>query len=139
MTTMRSHLIELPKIHDARGNLTVIEGMQHVPFQIARLYYLYDIEGGATRAGHAHKTLQQFLIAISGSFDVTIDDGERQTKYHMNRSYYGLYVPPMVWRVIDNFSSGAVCLSLASEHYDEEDYYRDYQQFLGGIYGKTNG
>jgi acetyltransferase-like isoleucine patch superfamily enzyme len=123
-------IIELPKISDPRGNLTFIENQRHVPFQIQRVYYLYDVPGGATRAGHAHKTMQQFLIAMSGSFDVIVDDGEEKSSFHLNRSYYGLYIPPMVWREIDNFSSGSVCLALASTLYDEEDYYRDYQEFV---------
>lgn len=122
-------LIDLPKILDARGNLTFIEGERHVPFQIKRIYYLYDVPGGESRAGHGHRTLQQFIIAASGSFDVILDDGERKYRYQLNRSYYGLYVPPMIWREIDNFSSGSVCLVLASDYYDEADYYHDYDAF----------
>ena len=122
--------IDLPKIHDPRGNLTFIEGQHHLPFDIKRVYYLYDVPGGANRAGHAHKTLQQFLVAISGSFDVLLDDGQEKAHYHLNRSYYGLYIFPLTWREIDNFSSGAVCLSLVSEYYDESDYYREYSEFL---------
>ena len=123
-------MIELPRIQDARGNLTFIEGGRHIPFEVKRVYYLYDVPGGATRAGHAHKTLQQFLIAMSGSFDVTVDDGRRKKRFHLNRSYYGLYLPPLIWREIDNFSSGSVCLVLASDFYAEADYYRDYSDFL---------
>ena len=123
-------IIELPRITDPRGNLTFIEGGNHLPFEIRRVYYLYDVPGGATRAGHGHKTLQQLMIAMSGSFDVALDDGRAKKKYHLNRSYYGLYIPPMVWRDIDNFSSGSVCLVLASEFFDESDYYRTYQDFL---------
>jgi hypothetical protein len=126
----------LPKIADARGNLTFIEGSRHVPFAVKRLYYLYDVPGGATRAGHAHKALHQFLIAMSGSFDVSLDDGSSKRKFHLNRSYYGLYIHPMVWRDIDNFSSGSVCLALASEYFDEADYYRDYEQFLIAVRGR---
>lgn len=122
-------LIELTKISDPRGNLTFIEGGRQIPFQIARVYYLYDVPGGAQRAGHAHKTLQQLLIAMSGSFDVLIDDGSERKRFHLNRSYFGLYIPPMMWREIDNFSSGAVCMALASAHFDEADYYRDYDVF----------
>ncbi len=123
------HIVDLPKISDVRGNLTFIEGERHVPFAIKRVYYLYDVPGGAMRAGHAHKTLEQFLIAMSGSFDVILDDGRQRTRIHLNRSYHGLYVPPMVWRELDNFSSGSVCLALASEPFDEGDYYRLYDDF----------
>lgn len=126
-------IIELPKIHDPRGNLTFIETEQHVPFEIKRVYYLYDVPGGATRAGHAHKQLHQLIIAMSGSFDITLDDGNKKQTYHLNRSYFGLYICPMIWRDIDNFSSGSVCMALASEHYDEADYYRDYEAFLNEI------
>lgn len=128
-------VLDFPKIHDARGNLTFIEGTRHVPFEIRRVYYLYDVPGGASRAGHAHRRLQQVIIAISGSFDVTLDDGYKRKTFHLNRSYFGLYVPPLVWREIDNFSSGAVCLVLASEPYDESDYYRDYAEFLRVVRG----
>lgn len=123
-------IIELPRIADPRGNLTAIEAQRDVTFQIKRVYYLYDVPGGATRAGHGHKTLQQLIIAMSGSFDVLLDDGTNQEKYHLNRSYYGLYVAPMMWREINNFSSGSVCMVLASDHYDELDYYREYGEFL---------
>jgi dTDP-4-dehydrorhamnose 3,5-epimerase-like enzyme len=123
-------LIELPQVKDARGNLTFVETERQVPFVFRRIYYLYDVPGGASRAGHAHKKLEQFLIAMSGSFDVTLDDSREKRKFHLNRSYYGLYVPPMVWREIDNFSSGSVCLALASDYYDESDYYREYDDFL---------
>lgn len=123
-------LIEFPRVADTRGNLTFIEGGRHIPFAIKRVYYLYDVPGGATRAGHAHKRLHQVLIAMSGSFDVTLDDGTDKERINLNRSYYGLYVPPMLWRIIDNFSSGSVCVALASEEYEEADYYRDYQDFL---------
>jgi hypothetical protein len=129
-------LIDLPKISDPRGNLTFIEGEQHVPFPIKRVYYLYDVPGGAERGGHAHKALNQLIIAISGSFDIIIDDGFERKRIHLNRSYFGLYICPMIWREIDNFSSGAVCLVLASEHYDESDYYRDYQAFAAAALAK---
>jgi len=122
-------IIELPKISDPRGNLTFVESGRHVPFPIQRVYYLYDVPGGAERGGHAHKALHQLIIAISGSFDIHLDDGSAKKTIHMNRSYNGLYVCPMIWREIDNFSSGAVCMVLASEYYDELDYYRSYDAF----------
>ncbi|MEI6338923.1 MAG: FdtA/QdtA family cupin domain-containing protein [Verrucomicrobiota bacterium] len=124
-------LVDLPKISDPRGNLTFIEGNQHVPFDIKRVYYLYDVPGGSDRGAHAHKGLHQLIIAMSGSFDVVLDDGVEKKRFHLNRSYFGLYVCPMMWRELDNFSSGSVCLVLASELYDPDDYYRDYELFLG--------
>ena len=122
-------IIELERIADPRGNLTVVEAEQHVPFEIRRVYYLYDVPGGARRAGHAHLALQQFIIAVAGSFDVVVDDGRERKRFFLNRSYYGLYIPPMMWREIENFSSGSVCLAIVSTHYDEADYYRDYEEF----------
>jgi hypothetical protein len=119
----------LPKISDPRGNLSFIEGGQHIPFDIKRVYYLYDVPGGSERGSHAHKNLHQFVVAMSGSFDVVLDDGKEKKRFHLNRSYYGLYVCPMMWRDLYNFSSGAVCMVLASAHYDETDYIRDYSQF----------
>ncbi len=129
----RCRLIDLPRINDPRGNLTVVESGVHIPFDIKRAYYLYDIPGGAERGGHAHKELQQLIIAMSGSFDIMLDDGYGQERVHLNRSYYGLYVGRMVWREMDNFSSGSVCLVLASTLYDEADYYRDYDTFLEAV------
>jgi WxcM-like, C-terminal len=123
-------LIDLPKIADPRGNLTFIESGRNFPFDIRRVYYLYDVPGGAERGGHAHKALNQLIIAMSGSFDVVLDDGNTRKRVHLNRSYYGLYVCPMIWRELDNFSSGSVCLVLASNYYDEDDYYRDYKDYL---------
>ena len=125
-----ARLIDLPKISDPRGNLTFIEGGRQAPFGVKRVYYLYDVPGGESRGGHAHKQLEQFIVAASGSFDVVLDDGFERQRFFLNRSYYGLFIPTMVWREIENFSSGSVCLVLASEFYDESDYYRDYEEFL---------
>jgi dTDP-4-dehydrorhamnose 3,5-epimerase-like enzyme len=123
-------LLDFPKITDPRGNLTFIEGSDHIPFEIKRVYYLYDVPGGSLRGGHAHKALEQIIIALSGSFDVLLDDGGKKEIYRLNSPSKGLLVTPMVWRELNNFSSGSVCLVLASEHFSEEDYYRDYSQFL---------
>jgi hypothetical protein len=128
-------LLTLPVVSDQRGNLSYVESNNHIPFSIERVYYLYDVPGGAERGGHAHKGLQQLIIAMSGSFDVTLDDGKVKQKFHLNRSYNGLYVCPMIWRELDNFSSGSVCMVLASNLYDEEDYYRDYAEFMGARWG----
>jgi dTDP-4-dehydrorhamnose 3,5-epimerase-like enzyme len=133
MSPQQCRLINLPRINDPRGNLTFIENDRHIPFEIKRVYYLYDVPGGSMRAGHAHKALHQFLIAMSGSFDVTVDDSQQKMKFHLNRSYYGLYIPPMIWREIDNFSSGSVCLALASDFFDEADYYRQYPEFKKAV------
>lgn len=137
MDLSHCRIIDLPKITDPRGNLTFIEGDRHVPFAVKRVFYLYDVPGGAERAGHALKTCQQFLIAMSGSFDVIIYDGKEKQRIHLNRSYNGLYLPPMIWREMDNFSSGSVCLVLASEAYNENDYHRDYRKFLQAAVGGT--
>lgn len=126
----KCRIVELPKISNARGNLTFVEGCRHIPFDIKRVYYLYDVPGGAERGGHAHRALHQLIIAMSGSFDVALDDGREKKRFHLNRSYYGLYVCPMIWRELDNFSSGSVCMVLASNRYDEVDYYRDYEDYL---------
>ena len=126
-------IIELPKIQDSRGNLSIVEAGRQIPFDIKRVYYLYDIPGGAARAGHAHRKLHQLMIAMSGAFDVTLDDGKERKKFHLNRSYVGLYIAPMTWRDLDNFSSGAVCMNIASEYYDEADYMRAYDEFLQEI------
>jgi WxcM-like, C-terminal len=130
MGLSKCKILDLPKIADKRGNLTFIEENKHVPFAIRRVYYLYDVPGGEERGGHAHKQLRQFIIAASGSFDVILDDGSKRKRFHLNRSYYGLYICPMIWRELDNFSSGSVCLVLVSELYDEADYIRDYEAFL---------
>lgn len=129
MNLSKCKIIELPKITDVRGSLTFIEQNNHVPFELKRVYYLYDVPGGETRGGHAHKQLQQFIVAAMGSFDVILDDGFEKKRFHLNRSYYGLYIPRMVWRELDNFSSGSVCLVLASELYDREEYIYDYEVF----------
>ena len=124
------NIINLPKISDPRGNLTSIEGGREIPFGIQRVYYLYDVPGGAERGGHAHKELHQLIIAMSGSFDVVLDDGKNKKRVHLNRSYFGLYIPSMIWRELDNFSSGSICMVLASNLYNEADYYRNYEEFL---------
>jgi hypothetical protein len=123
-------LIDLPKIADPRGNLTVAEGLDVVPFEIKRAYWVYDVPGGESRGGHAHKRLQQFIVALSGSFQVTLDNGYEQKTVLMNHPYQGLLIDTNIWRTLDDFSSGAVCLVLASEHYDEDDYIYDYDEFL---------
>jgi len=130
MSIDNCRLINLPKISDPRGNLSFIESGMHIPFDIKRVYYLYDVPGGSDRGSHAHKNLHQFIVAMSGSFDVVLDDGKEKKRFHLNRSYNGLYLCPMMWRDLDNFSSGAVCMVLASEHYDKNDYIRDYDQFF---------
>lgn len=130
MSIENCKVINLPKISDPRGNLSFIEGGIHIPFSIERVYYLYDVPGGADRGSHAHKNLHQFIVAMSGSFDVLLNDGKESKRFHLNRSHYGLYVCPMMWRDLDNFSSGSVCMVLASAHYDEADYIRNYDQFL---------
>ncbi len=126
-------LIEFPKVHDQRGNLSFIESAVHVPFDIKRVYYLYDIPGGAERAGHAHIELKQILLAIAGSFEVVLTDGTSERAFTLNRSNIGLYVPPGVWRVLTNFSYGSVCLALASEYFKESDYIRDYDVYLNSV------
>jgi len=130
METNEPKLINLPKINDPRGSLTFIEGCNHIPFSIKRVFYLYDVPGGADRGGHALRECHQFLVAMSGSFDVILDIGKTKTKITLNRSYYGLHIPPQVWREMENFSSGAVCLVLASELYKESDYYRNYNDYI---------
>ena len=129
MSLSESRIIDFPRFNDPRGNLTFVEGSRHIPFDIKRIYYLYDVPGGAERGAHGHRALRQVVIAMSGSFDITLDDGHSKKLFHLNRSYYGLYVPPMTWRELDNFSSGSVCLVLASDVFLESDYFRRYEDF----------
>ncbi len=123
-------IITLPKIIDIRGNLTVAEQLKDIPFEIKRVYWTYDVPGGESRGGHAHKRLRQLLIAVSGSFTVTLDNGNEKQKYLLNHPWQGLLIDTMIWRTLDDFSSGAVCLVLASELYEENDYIYDYQEFI---------
>ena len=130
-TVYNCAMIEMDKHHsDNKGNITVVENKKTIPFEVKRTYYLYDVPGGESRGGHAHKALYQLIIAASGSFNVTLDDGNVKRTFMLNRPYQGLLVVPGIWRELDNFSSGSVCLVLASEIYDENDYMRDYQEFL---------
>jgi hypothetical protein len=130
MSLKQCKILDLPKVTDYRGNLTFIEENRHVPFDIKRVYYLYDVPGGESRGGHAHKILRQFIIALSGTFDVILDDGRERQTFSMNRAYNGLYIVPGIWRELDNFSTGSVCLVLASEFYDPEDYIYQYEDFI---------
>lgn len=123
------HLINLPKILDDRGNLSFIEGGQHIPFEISRTYWIYDVPGGEIRGGHAYRSLQEFIISLSGSFDVKLNDGNKEYTFHMNRSYYGLYVPKMYWRTMDNFSTNSVAVILADKLYEQDEYIRDFEKF----------
>lgn len=122
-------IIQLPKILDARGNLSVIEEMKEIPFKIERTYWIYDVPGGEMRGGHAYKENQEFIVALSGSFDVHLDDGKEKQIFHLNRSYYGLYVPKGLWREMKNFSTNSLALVLSSTKYDVNDYIRDYEIF----------
>ena len=124
-----STLIELPKNHQVNGNITAVNNGNEIPFDVKRVYYLYDVPGGEGRGGHAHKHLQQLIIAASGSFDIILDDGKTKRTFHLNRPYIGLLMPAGLWRELNNFSSGSICLVLASEFYNEEDYIRDYNEF----------
>lgn len=127
---MIGKIIDLPKIADPRGNLTVVEQLNQVPFEIARVYWTYDIPGGGRRGGHAHRTCEEVVIAVSGSFDVELFDGKERHVYHLNHPYQGLYIGTGVWRTLEDFSSGAVCLVVASELFDEDEYIYDYDEFL---------
>lgn len=126
----KPRIIDLPKFLDARGNLSFVEQENHVPFKIRRTYWLYDVPGGECRGGHAYKENQEFIVALSGSFDVVLDDGRTKNVYTLNRSYYGLYVPKGLWREMENFSTNALAMVLSSTDYDADDYIRDYDEFL---------
>lgn len=125
-----ARIIELPKFTDPRGNLSFVEQLNHIPFEIKRTYWLYDVPGGECRGGHAYRETEEFVIAISGSFDVTIDDGKEKKTFHLNRSYYGLYIPKGLWREMENFSTNSLALEFASTPYNPDDYVRDYDEFL---------
>lgn len=126
-------IINLPKFLDARGNLSFVEELNHIPFKIERSYWIYDVPGGEARGGHAYKENQEFVIALSGSFDVVVDDGKQKQTFSLNRSYYGLYIPKGMWREMINFSTNSLALVLASTPYDEHDYIRSYDEFLKGF------
>lgn len=123
-------IIELPKFLDARGNLSFAQNNTHIPFEIKRTYWLYDVPGGESRGGHAYRETEEFVIALSGSFDVIVDDGKEKKTFHLNRSYYGLYIPKGMWREMNNFSTNSLALEFASTKYDPVDYIRDYEEFL---------
>ncbi|HEV2719769.1 MAG TPA: FdtA/QdtA family cupin domain-containing protein [Thermoanaerobaculia bacterium] len=129
----RCRVIELPRIPDPRGSLTFIEGGRHIPFHVQRTYWIYDVPGGEVRGGHAYRTLEEFVVALSGSFEVEIDDGDARRTVMLNRSYRGLYVPALIWRQLKNFSTNSVCLIAASAVYDESDYLREYPDFLAAV------
>jgi dTDP-4-dehydrorhamnose 3,5-epimerase and related enzymes len=130
MTIDDCKLIELPRFLDARGNLSFAENYKQVPFEIKRTYWIYDVPGGEERGGHAYKRNHEFIIALSGAFDIVVDDGSQKKTFSLNRSYYGLYVPAGLWREMENFSTNSFALEFGSTHYDKEDYIRDYNQFL---------
>ena len=132
------HLISLPTVNDTRGNLTFLEAEVHIPFSIRRIYYLYDVPHDSERGSHAHKDLHQLIIPISGSFHITLDDGHNTRSHHLDCASTGLYICPMIWRTIKTFSQGAICLVLASNLYDEEDYYRDYHSFIAATDPQTS-
>ena len=125
----KPRIIDLPKIFDPRGNLSFIENEKNIPFEIKRTYWIYDVPGGEKRGGHAYYHLQEFIVALSGSFDVVLHDGEKELRFHLNRSYYGLYVPKMYWRELENFSTNSLALILADNDYNEDDYIRNFDNF----------
>lgn len=133
MSKTEDKIINLPKILDPRGNLTVAQSLTHIPFDVSRVYWVYDVPAGESRGGHAHKRCLEFIVAVSGSFTVTLDDGHVQTSYHLNHPWQGLYVETGVWRTLNDFSSGAVCLVLASDPFEESDYIRDYDEYLATV------
>lgn len=136
MTQDKCAILELPRLTDNRGSLSVVEAAQHIPFEIQRVFYLYDVPPGQQRAGHALRTCHQFLIAVAGSFDVVVDDGKQKQRFHLDRPDRGLHVPPMIWRDIEGFSINSICLVLASEHYDPKDYFDTYSEFRQAVGAK---
>ena len=133
MSLNQARLIELPKVCDARGNLSFIQNSDQIPFDISRAYWIYDVPGGRNRDGHAFRTQEEFIVALSGSFDVVLNDGVEQKRFHLSRSYYGLYVPPMTWREIDNFSTNAVAMVLSSTLYSPDDYINSFDEFKSTV------
>ena len=123
-------IVKLPKITDIRGNLSFVEQMNNIPFEIKRTYWIYDVPGGENRGAHAFKQNEEFIVALSGAFDVIVDDGQTKKKFELNRSYYGLYIPAGIWREMTNFSTNSLALEFGSQHYDESDYIHDYQNFI---------
>ena len=136
MTIADCKLVELPRFLDARGNLSFVEQLNHIPFEIKRTYWIYDVPGGEARGGHAYYKNQEFIIALSGAFDVVVDDGEQKKRITLNRSYYALYIPAGLWREMENFSTNSLALEFGSEHFDSDDYIRNYEMFKSL---KTNG
>lgn len=130
MDLLKSQIIHLPKILDKRGNLSFIENNNQIPFEIQRVYWIYDVPGGEMRGSHAYKTLNEFIVALSGSFDVVLNNGKEEMKFSLNRSYYGLYIPQMYWRRLENFSTNSLAMILSDEYYNENDYIRDFDEFL---------
>ena len=130
MTVEDVKIVELPKFTDPRGNLSFVEQLKHIPFEIRRTYWIYDVPGGENRGGHAFRQNEEFIVALSGAFDVIVDDGVKKKKFTLNRSYYGLYVPAGLWREMENFSTNSLALEFGSIHYDESDYIRDYSEYI---------
>jgi hypothetical protein len=130
MTVENCKLVELPRYLDSRGNLSFVEQLNHIPFEIKRTYWIYDVPGGESRGGHAFKENQEFIVSLSGAFDITVDDGDQKKTFTLNRSYYGLYVPAGLWREMGNFSTNSLALEFGSMHYNVNDYIRDYDVFL---------